>query len=158
MDEFGDFLRRVGARVTDFRRRRDVLDELLDHLQQAAADLEAGGMPAAEARRQAIRALGDPEALGRSLERAGVSPGSAARSGARIGAWTVLALMAGWAALAAGKGHPGWPPEQGGWPLLTVYLLSLAERLTFLAVVGAGAGALVGGLWGWLARRRVQRA
>jgi hypothetical protein len=46
---------------------RDVLEELAGHLDEAAADLQAQGIEAADADRRAFRSLGDPRVLGRGL-------------------------------------------------------------------------------------------
>lgn len=67
--DFTAFVARVSARVAGECERRALEDEILDHLLESARELEAGGVPPEEARRQAMARFGDPDRIGKELAR-----------------------------------------------------------------------------------------
>lgn len=67
--EFSSFVRRVGSRIASAHQQREVEEEILDHLEEAALDLEARGMSPDEARRAAMVRFGDPDQIGKELAR-----------------------------------------------------------------------------------------
>lgn len=58
-----DFIRLCLAKIPDLPYRRRLAGELADHLASLAADLEEEGLPAGQARAQALERMGDPYAL-----------------------------------------------------------------------------------------------
>lgn len=67
--ELASFARRVCSRIGTERERLAAQEEILDHLMEAARELEAQGMPADEAQRSAMERFGDPDMIGRELAR-----------------------------------------------------------------------------------------
>lgn len=67
--DFPRFLARIGSVIPDYTYRTEIEEEVLDHLESAAAHWEEQGMKPAEARRRAIEEFGDPEGIGRMLAR-----------------------------------------------------------------------------------------
>ncbi|MFZ5816556.1 MAG: permease prefix domain 1-containing protein [Bacillota bacterium] len=68
MADFQQFLLRLGSVIVDYRYRMEIEEEILDHLECAAAGWEAEGLEPAEARRRAMESFGDPAAIGRLLQ------------------------------------------------------------------------------------------
>lgn len=67
---FEDFCAAVCRRVTYGPAHASITAELSSHLEDHAARLARRGLPQAEAESRAVAAMGDPEALGRALNRA----------------------------------------------------------------------------------------
>ena len=67
---FSQFCDQVVRRVRWFPARGSIAAELRAHLEDHAAALMERGTPEEEATQQAVAAMGDPEALGRQLNRA----------------------------------------------------------------------------------------
>ncbi len=88
----------LASLAVDPGRARRILAEVEDHLRASASSLETGGMPPAEAEREAIARFGPPARLAREL--GGVAPRSLRRLG--IEAVTTLALTAGIGLVAIG--------------------------------------------------------
>ncbi|WP_295616984.1 permease prefix domain 1-containing protein [uncultured Intestinimonas sp.] len=63
------YLSAVGARIRWRRARRPLLEELAAHIDDQAADYRAQGMGEEEALERAVAEMGDPEAVGRDLDR-----------------------------------------------------------------------------------------
>ena len=67
---FEAFCAAVCRRVTYGPAHASITAELSSHLEDHAARLARRGLPQAEAESRAVAAMGDPEALGRALNRA----------------------------------------------------------------------------------------
>ena len=67
-DAFGQAVCRQVRHATP-RERRAIRAELTGHLEDRAEDLRQRGMPEEEAEERAVAAMGDPEAIGRELNR-----------------------------------------------------------------------------------------
>lgn len=65
----GDYLAAVGAQIRWRRARRPLLRELSDHIADQAADYRADGLEEAAALDRAVAEMGDPETVGRDLDR-----------------------------------------------------------------------------------------
>ena len=68
-ERFSEYCAAVCAQVRFRPDRQAIASELTAHMEDHMAALEAAGVPLAEAKRQAIAAMGDPEELGRALDR-----------------------------------------------------------------------------------------
>lgn len=86
--DFITFAATVTSTLCDRSYQAEVAEEILDHLECAAADLEAAGVEPEEARRQAMAAFGDPVLVGRRLQQAG--KGGRQMKFARIGGMCAL--------------------------------------------------------------------
>lgn len=64
-----DYLTAVGAQIRWRRARRPLLRELSDHITDQAADYQADGLEEADALDRAVAEMGDPETVGRDLDR-----------------------------------------------------------------------------------------
>ncbi len=91
MLDFQHFLSRVSTVVMDDTYRTEIEEELMDHLECAAADLEAQGYEPDEARRRAIEAFGNPEEIAWMLQQ--TDRGSRRMRAVRLAG--VCALMSG---------------------------------------------------------------
>ena len=71
MERFDAFCQAVCRQVRHAtpRERRAIRAELTGHLEDRAEDLRQRGMPEEEAEERAVAAMGDPEAIGRELNR-----------------------------------------------------------------------------------------
>ena len=65
----GDYLTAVGAQIRWRRAREPLLRELSDHITDQAADYRADGLEEAHALDRAVAEMGDPETVGRDLDR-----------------------------------------------------------------------------------------
>ena len=65
----GDYLTAVGAQIRWQRAREPLLRELSDHITDQAADYRADGLEEAHALDKAVTEMGDPETVGRDLDR-----------------------------------------------------------------------------------------
>ena len=65
----GDHLTAVGAQIRWHRARRPLLRELSDHITDQAADYRADGLDETTALDRAVAEMGDPEEVGRDLDR-----------------------------------------------------------------------------------------
>ncbi len=65
----GDYLTAVGAQIRWRRARGPLLRELSDHIADQAADYQADGLEEADALDKAVAEMGDPETVGRDLDR-----------------------------------------------------------------------------------------
>lgn len=65
----GDYLTAVGAQIRWRRARRPLLRELSDHITDQAADYRADGLEEEVALDRAVAEMGDPETVGRDLDR-----------------------------------------------------------------------------------------
>lgn len=65
----GDYLTAVGAQIRWRRAREPLLRELSDHIADQAADYRADGLEEAHALDRAVAEMGDPETVGRDLDR-----------------------------------------------------------------------------------------
>ena len=65
----GDYLAAVGAQVRWRRARKPLLRELSDHIADQAADYRAQGLEGEAALTRAVDEMGDPEEVGRALDR-----------------------------------------------------------------------------------------
>ncbi len=102
-DPRNDFVSAVKAEL--HRRpwsRRRLLSELNDHLDDAIADLRAGGLSERAATDQALERVGDPEAIGTAFRELRPERRFRARlSGLRSPAWLAVVVMSLVTALAA---------------------------------------------------------
>ena len=64
-----DYLTAVGAQIRWRRARAPLLRELSDHITDQAADYRADGLEEAAALDRAVAEMGDPETVGRDLDR-----------------------------------------------------------------------------------------
>lgn len=64
-----DYLTAVGAQIRWRRAREPLLRELSDHIADQAADYRADGLEEADALDRAVAEMGDPETVGRDLDR-----------------------------------------------------------------------------------------
>lgn len=64
-----DYLTAVGAQIRWRRAREPLLRELSDHIADQAADYRADGLEEADALNKAVAEMGDPEEVGRDLDR-----------------------------------------------------------------------------------------
>ena len=64
-----DYLTAVGAQIRWRRARAPLLRELSDHITDQAADYRADGLEEADALDRAVAEMGDPETVGRDLDR-----------------------------------------------------------------------------------------
>ena len=64
-----DYLTAVGAQIRWRRAREPLLRELSDHITDQAADYQADGLEEADALDRAVAEMGDPETVGRDLDR-----------------------------------------------------------------------------------------
>jgi hypothetical protein len=69
MSDFTSFVKRIGCRIPDTNLRREVEDELLDHLEAAALGLHARGLSLEDARVLAMQQFGDPDEIGKEFGR-----------------------------------------------------------------------------------------
>lgn len=92
--ELDSFAGAVGSHLQDAAYRNEVAEEIYDHLQSAAAALEAAGVESAEARHRAMAAFGDPQSVGGlfTKTRKGERPVKLARFGGVFGSLGVLNL------------------------------------------------------------------
>ncbi len=122
------------SREADLGRAR--LDEIEDHLRLLIDDLQATGMPAAQAVTEAARRLGDPRAIARESARVRTP------FGAKLPMWRALAVIAIFLPQIA------WGPVTDTW-------MGLAERVIGGALCGAmllrsaWARAVLFGIMGW---------
>ena len=65
----GDYLTAVGAQIRWQRAREPLLRELSDHITDQAADYRADGLEEAHALDRAVAEMGDPETVGKDLDR-----------------------------------------------------------------------------------------
>ena len=65
----GDYLAAVGAQIRWRRARRPLLRELSDHIADQAADFQTQGLEEEAALDRAVAEMGDPETVGRDLDR-----------------------------------------------------------------------------------------
>jgi hypothetical protein len=114
----------------------DVLDELAGHLDDAAIELRAAGLSAADAERRAIGRLGDPGALGTDLARA------------RHGRRQLLAAVGGGIRAAIVEGIRTWIFLALAFGLATALALPAASVL--LHLVGRSTSSYLGGPLGSL--------
>ena len=68
-DRLSEYLEAVGAQIRWKRARRPLLRELSDHIADQAAAFEAEGQSPGEALAAAVAEMGEPEAVGRELDR-----------------------------------------------------------------------------------------
>lgn len=68
-EALGDYLTAVGAQIRWQRAREPLLRELSDHITDQAADYRADGLEEAHALDRAVAEMGDPETVGRDLDR-----------------------------------------------------------------------------------------
>ena len=68
-EALGDYLTAVGAQIRWQRARAPLLRELSDHITDQAADYRADGLEEAHALDRAVAEMGDPETVGRDLDR-----------------------------------------------------------------------------------------
>jgi hypothetical protein len=115
----------------------DVLEELVGHLEDAATELRAAGLSAADAERRAIGRLGDPGALGTDLARA------------RHGRRRLLAAVGGGIRAAIVEGIRTWIFLALAFGLATVLALPAASVL--LHLIGRSTSSYLGGPLGSLA-------
>ena len=144
------YCRRVTQHMRCKWERPQVARELLDHLEDHREALQAAGMDRVEAEEAAVAAMGDPEALGRALDRLHspwpwrIFHGAAALS-------VFLALTVAWA-LAAGHSNSGglgwllW--EEGLFSPSTAQVWAEASQLSenevLLATGTASGGGTIG--------------
>ena len=144
------YCRRVTQHMHCKWERPQVARELLDHLEDHREALQAAGMDRVEAEEAAVAAMGDPEALGRALDRLHspwpwrIFHGAAALS-------VFLALTVAWA-LAAGHSNSGglgwllW--EEGLFSPSTAQVWAEASQLSgnevLLATGTASGGGTIG--------------
>ena len=97
-DRLSEYLEAVGGQIRWKRARRPLLRELSDHIADQAAAFEAEGQSPDEALSAAVAEMGEPEAVGRELDRASHSP---------AGCWCASGLPTTPSSSAAG----GCPPR-----------------------------------------------
>lgn len=68
-EQLNEYLEAVGAQIRWKRARRPLLRELSDHIADQAAAFEAEGQSPGEALAAAVAEMGEPEAVGRELDR-----------------------------------------------------------------------------------------
>ena len=68
-EALGDYLTAVGAQIRWQRARAPLLRELSDHITDQAADYRADGLEEAHALDRAVAEMGDPETVGKDLDR-----------------------------------------------------------------------------------------
>lgn len=68
-EALGDYLTAVGAQIRWQRAREPLLRELSDHITDQAADYRADGLEEAHALDRAVAEMGDPETVGKDLDR-----------------------------------------------------------------------------------------
>lgn len=68
-ETLADYLTAVGAQIRWRRAREPLLRELSDHITDQAADYRADGLEEADALDRAVAEMGDPEMVGRDLDR-----------------------------------------------------------------------------------------
>lgn len=68
-EALADYLTAVGAQIRWRRAREPLLLELSDHITDQAADYQADGLEEADALERAVAEMGDPETVGRDLDR-----------------------------------------------------------------------------------------
>ena len=68
-EALGDYLTAVGAQIHWRRARKSLLRELTDHIADQAADYQAQGLEEKTALERAVAEMGDPEEVGRALDR-----------------------------------------------------------------------------------------
>lgn len=68
-EQLNEYLEAVGTQIRWKRARRPLLRELSDHIADQAADFEAEGQSPGEALAAAVAEMGEPEAVGRELDR-----------------------------------------------------------------------------------------
>ena len=68
-EQLNEYLEAVGAQIRWKRARRPLLRELSDHIADQAAAFEAEGQSPGEALSAAVAEMGEPEAVGRELDR-----------------------------------------------------------------------------------------
>ena len=68
-EALADYLTAVGAQIRWRRAREPLLRELSDHITDQAADYQADGLEEADALERAVAEMGDPETVGRDLDR-----------------------------------------------------------------------------------------
>jgi hypothetical protein len=129
---------RLGAELGGFGvRRADVLAELRDGLEDAAAAYGGAGLPAPEARRRAVTDFGDPEHVARHYRDTYLGRRSR-RMAALLGLGPVLVLFA-WTLLGLSQGQSLTDSTVSGFGLITVV------------------AALVGGAGWWSTRQALRR-
>ena len=69
MSDFTSFVKRVGRHISDASHRREAEDELLDHLEAVALQLQRQGFSLEEAQERAMQQFGDPDVVGKGLGR-----------------------------------------------------------------------------------------
>lgn len=155
MCEFRSFSQRVGSRIRDAHYRTEVEEEIEQHLEMAAMELQSQGMSPEEARAEAIRSFGDPEVVGDLLQRTGRGGGPMreAMRGTFVGAvasatMIVLFFLVVFGVVEPLRGYaiPDWSHGLNAWAYLGLALTGL----------GAVAGGLAGWLWGCLRSHRVK--
>jgi energy-coupling factor transporter transmembrane protein EcfT len=171
MDERAGFLAKVAAGLTlPDPMSAEVLQELSDHLDDVASELEASGAALLDAEREAIERLGPPAKLAHDLSRAHrprsrllLAAGAGAVEAVRVGlfglllGWlfVLLAFVLGGAASRAASSMLGLNPEAdwaGGWnTVLTAVTFNVAACLGGAAAVRAVARV------GWSTPREVRR-
>lgn len=69
MPDFTTFIQSLTGHLSSPDHRREIADEMRDHLEEAALDLQAQGFSPDEARTLAMQRFGDPETIGKELGR-----------------------------------------------------------------------------------------
>ncbi len=144
MTDLDDYLAAVSDRLHVSRARRQrILDEVRGHLADATTDLEARGIPVADARRQAIAAFGQPGQLAREFN-AQAATATMRRTPVVIGA-SGIAVASGFALAAASLPHPSTAPLAGIAAQILFFVAIVAFQCA--AVAGMRAASLVAARW-----------
>lgn len=168
------FVAQCVASITDPSYRRRLKEELADHLEALAADLERSGLTPDAARERALEEMGDPQKLREEYRQAWLKQSQSPRSLLRT-------MAAGWGWMAGGYllaicllALAGFQYDSGAYPIQghperlalygrTLFLVSCSaggtetgQRLSALpSQSGAGDGGTAGGLAGGKGRRNV---